>query len=689
MNNSYHESEDTKNIFKIECEEIIRDFAEQIDLYKKTKDIEIITKLMRDAHSIKGAAGIAGYPDIQKTAHEIEDLLAAIKKEQTEPANNIIDDIRHNILNIAEYIKTAGHDKNVFDQEFFNNFLKNINLLKTDISVAAELARKTKNLFENSKDLEVVEISKIIYSVFIKLKTPKDINSNIVNTLSGAVKILKKIIADNNNEAKDELFFVKQRLSIIEQMLSTSAASARKATAPTKAQVQNILPDILKILGQESIKTLRIDTIKLDNLYENVIKLETITKKSRKEYINLYNTALQLASVFYEVEKIANSLHKNSADSNANILKEIQQLGKTIKKAEKQVKDIPSVEQITNREVKNCINEIQTTVKNIRILPVGVILHMFPRMVRDIAKLVNKEISMEIKGSETGVDKKILEEIKTPLIHLLRNAVDHGIELPEVRKKLGKPIFGKITISAKNQGENFIISVSDDGCGINFDKIKAKALKEKLLGNSEIKKLKRQDFLNMLFKPGFSTEEKITELSGRGMGLDIVYTTITSLNGQIKINTQHGKGTEIVMTIPSGYFAESDDDKYQNLKAKNVLLVDDSRTTLIYFSKILTDNGFKVTAKNNAKDALTELKNGKYDLIISDYEMPNMNGFEFVQKIRKYKKYDKLPIIILSMLEKDKLKEIFKDTNISKIISKENCKPQQIINALNKTLNIQ
>ncbi|MBQ2644201.1 response regulator [bacterium] len=699
MNNTYQETDETTNIFKEESEQILRDFAIQLDLFTKTKDINIVTKLMRDAHSVKGSAGIAGFINIQNKAHKIEDILTLIKKEyETNDFNESraqIGEIQNLIVEIAHEFKEPIIKKgDITNEKFYNTVLKKISSLKSDISVANELAQQMQKISEQKNDIS--DIANILYKIFSKIKRTQDINSNIINTISGALKIIKKVIIDKNPIAKEELFFIQQRLSIVEQMFVSSKNNINtKPKEKLKETSSDIMPDIFKILGQESIKTLRIETTKLDKLYENVINLENIAEKKQNYNDSIKNLMDTLSSKIFEIEKISSKIKNIEIKNKQNktimnsFSKEIKCLENSIKNIQNEFFEYEKIQKDNEENAKEfdeCIQQVQDTVKKIRILPIGVILHMFPRMVRDIAKSLNKEITMEIKGSETGVDKKIIEEIKMPLIHLLRNAVDHGIEMPEERKKLGKPNYGKISISAKNQGEKFIISIKDDGCGINFDKIKEKALKEKLLCSQEIKKYKRQDFLNILFKPGFSTEDKVTELSGRGIGLDIVYTQIMALNGQVKISTTKGKGTEIILTVPSGYYTEKNNEKIK--RVRNILFVDDSRTTLTHFSKILNKAGYNVCTKNNARDGLKELKKGCYDILISDVEMPEINGVEFISQIRqdKDKKIQEIPVIILSMLEKEKAEKLFKNINISQIINKSEIKEDSLLSILKTIL---
>lgn len=706
MENSYQDN-DTVNIYREECEQILRDFVCNLDLYETEKDINIIIKLMRDIHSVKGSSAIAGFPEVQNIAHKIEDILSHIKEITENPDNkndelneqNCLLEIRQLLFLIAEELKNDKDRTDIHKQVFYDEVIKMISLLKSDITVAEELAKAANNLAENLNKPETADIARILFNILSKLKNEKDINSNFLNTLAGAFRIIKKIVVDDNEAAKEELFFVKQRLSVVEQMLSAPALRRTVTTRP-ELQKDDVIPNIFKMLGKESIKTLRIETTKLDKLYENVWHLENISTKTKQNYKTFIDLTENFSSKIFDIEKTIVKMKNDISEYDFTdipehikdtVYNEIQMLEDNIQSIQVEFAEFEKIKansKVSGDEFDDCLGMVMSTVKNIRILPIGVILHMFPRMVRDIADVVNKNVMIEIKGSETGVDKKILEDIKMPLIHLLRNAVDHGIEPPEERVKKGKTPFGKITISAENRDEKFIISVQDDGCGINFDKIKEKALKDKLLANNEIKNLKRTDFLKMLFNPGFSTEDKVTELSGRGMGLDIVYTTISALNGQIKVDTEQGIGTKITMIIPSGYFSENISFANKNItepKAK-ILLVDDSKTTLLHFSRILKKAGYYVCKQNNAKDALNELNIASYDMIISDVEMPDMNGLDFIRKVRNQKDTKDIPVIIISMLSKNELGSMFENLNVQHLINKADFQENEFLNYVSEIL---
>ena len=194
--------------------------------------------------------------------------------------------------------------------------------------------------------------------------------------------------------------------------------------------------------------------------------------------------------------------------------------------------------------------ELQMSVMKMRMLPVGKVFNKFPRVVRDLARNQNKEIELNISGEETELDKSVIEEIGDPLVHLIRNSADHGIESPEERVKAGKPRAGRIDLIASQEGSNIVIKVSDDGAGLDVARIREKAVEKKLGTAEEIGRMPDKEVFNFIFHPGFSTAKIVTDVSGRGVGMDVVKTNIEKLKGIIDIESERGKGTAIIIKLP-------------------------------------------------------------------------------------------------------------------------------------------
>ena len=194
--------------------------------------------------------------------------------------------------------------------------------------------------------------------------------------------------------------------------------------------------------------------------------------------------------------------------------------------------------------------DLQSSVMKTRMQPIKKVFGRFPRVVRDLARNLKKEINLELRGEETDLDKNLVEALADPLVHLVRNSVDHGIELPNVREQKGKPRIGKIVLAAEQEGDHILLSIEDDGGGMNPDILRSKAVEKGLMDADAAARLSDIEAYNLIFAPGFSTKTEISDVSGRGVGMDVVKTKITQLNGSIEIRSKLGEGTLILIKVP-------------------------------------------------------------------------------------------------------------------------------------------
>ncbi|MEI7810881.1 MAG: chemotaxis protein CheA [Ignavibacteria bacterium] len=203
-----------------------------------------------------------------------------------------------------------------------------------------------------------------------------------------------------------------------------------------------------------------------------------------------------------------------------------------------------------SKQIDLMTTELQLAVMKTRMIKIGKVFNRFPRIVRDLSKDLKKDIQLVINGEETELDKTLIEEINDPLVHLIRNSVDHGVEMPDVRIQKGKNPQGTVTLSAEHEGNNIIITIEDDGKGINPDLLKEKAIAKGLLTKEKASELSRQEVYNLIFLPGFSTNDIVTNVSGRGVGMDVVKTNVTKLRGLINVESVIDQGTKIIIKLP-------------------------------------------------------------------------------------------------------------------------------------------
>lgn len=247
---------------------------------------------------------------------------------------------------------------------------------------------------------------------------------------------------------------------------------------------------------------------------------------------------------------------QNFISVNVNKLDKLMDLVGEIVTTESMVTKSPEIEKLklesfekNSQQLRKLINELQDIVMSVRMVPVSSTFHKMRRIVRDVCKKINKEVDLVIIGEETEIDKNIIDSLSDPLMHLIRNSVDHGIELPEERKRKGKSSVGRLTLEARNAGGDVIIVVSDDGTGLNRDAIIKKAIDKGLTTKSESEISDREAF-SFIFHPGFSTNSQVTEYSGRGVGMDVVKRNIDKVGGSISIESEEDKGTVITIRIP-------------------------------------------------------------------------------------------------------------------------------------------
>ena len=194
--------------------------------------------------------------------------------------------------------------------------------------------------------------------------------------------------------------------------------------------------------------------------------------------------------------------------------------------------------------------DLQTSVMKTRMQPIKKVFGRFPRLVRDLARQLKKEINLELVGEETDLDKNLVEALADPLVHLVRNAVDHGIEMPEEREAAGKARSGRVVLSAEQEGDHILLSISDDGKGMDAEILRAKAVEKGLMDKDAADRLSETECFNLIFAPGFSTKTEISDVSGRGVGMDVVKTKISQLNGIIDVHSAKGQGSKIIIKVP-------------------------------------------------------------------------------------------------------------------------------------------
>ena len=438
----------------------------------------------------------------------------------------------------------------------FFDVAEKISMLQGSSVYTTEIKDDILKLKETVDDTNIQEILNTIIEIlnFID-ENSVQLEEQMVQTLKSGIEYC----ASPNENIDSDL--IVQQLEIMKQLLDLnykkdSGVSEIKTLSAQTAQVN-------KSASTNEIKTLHVNAQKLDLLVNQLGELIITKIKTEKnlEKIDSIKNANEICQK--DLLKTSNYLRyynrkylqaENSEQYTTAFVKQVfSLLSDLTQNVSRTIYDLNSLYRASKEDdmkMRLIIDEMESMVKNIRVLPISTVFNSFTRMVRDIAAEKGKDIDFEIEGKDTCADKKIIEEIKTPLIHILRNAIDHGIETKEERIAAGKDSVGRIMLSARQDDNKVIIDVADDGRGFNLEKIKDRAVSRGFLTKEDIAGMSDEAIMNIIFWPGFTTGDSITSISGRGIGLDVVKTKISQLNGKVKVISEFGKGSCVHIEIP-------------------------------------------------------------------------------------------------------------------------------------------
>jgi two-component system chemotaxis sensor kinase CheA len=395
----------------------------------------------------------------------------------------------------------------LLNDEIMDNILKSYDAIKDLVDVIEEKKEEdfdtSEILFEldsliaklENKELPAQEEKKSKQTKTSKTKKPKTVKTTKAKKTSAAKS------EEVNNESEDDII---ESVEIPE--INDVSSPVEKLQKDDSNQNSDKKDDKSLQHGKKGENTIRVDVQRLDELL-NIVS-ELVLGRNRLAQINIE------AGIQYEGTKISRDLAE------------------------------------TTRQIDLMTTELQLAVMKTRMIKIAKVFNRFPRLVRDLSKDLGREVQLVIQGEDTELDKTLIEEINDPLVHLVRNSIDHGIETPEDRKALGKPELGTVTLSAEHEGNNIIISIEDDGKGIDTEAIKEKAIQKGIISAEKANELSKQDIYNLIFAPGFSTAKKVTNVSGRGVGMDVVKTNVAKLRGIINIESEVNKGTKIIIKLP-------------------------------------------------------------------------------------------------------------------------------------------
>ncbi|PDW21133.1 chemotaxis protein CheA [Helicobacter pylori] len=519
-----------------DLQEIMEDFLieafemnEQLDqdlveLEHNPEDLDLLNRIFRVAHTIKGSSSFLNLNILTHLTHNMEDVLNRARKGEIKITPDIMDVVLRSIdlmKTLLVTIRDTGSDTNNGKENEIEEVVKKLQAITSqNLEGAKERTKEApqKEVKEENKGEAKGEAKEN------KAKAPTAENTASDNPLADEPDLdyanmsaeeveaeIERLLnkrqeADKERRAQkkqEDQAKPKQEVALAKETPKTETPKAPKAETKAKAKAdteENKAPSI----GVE--QTVRVDVRRLDHLM-NLIG-ELVLGKNR--LIRIYSDVEER----YDGEKF---------------LEELNQV-------------VSSISAVTT--------DLQLAVMKTRMQPVGKVFNKFPRMVRDLSRELGKSIELIIEGEETELDKSIVEEIGDPLIHIIRNSCDHGIEPLEERRRLNKPETGKVQLSAYNEGNHIVIKISDDGKGLDPVMLKEKAIEKGVISERDAEGMSDREAFNLIFKPGFSTAKVVSNVSGRGVGMDVVKTNIEKLNGIIEIDSEVGVGTTQKLKIP-------------------------------------------------------------------------------------------------------------------------------------------
>jgi len=765
-----------QSLFKIEAEERLKAMSAEMLELEKTPDVEsqtaVVEAIFREAHSLKGAARAVYMTDIEIICQSLESVLAILKRREINPSPALFDTLHYAVDTIYKLLSSA----------------------KGEQVPITELMQQLTRLETGGQTGSIPTEERTLLSQRNILPDPPGSNGFLPAGSAMTKKTELEIPTIGTGISRQDALNIGDKPAV--------SATVRISTEKL---------DALLLQAEEMLST----KLAADRHAADLRDIQDMLDRWDKEYAKYY-PGIQTGKSNSQFDKLLEFL-----DWNHNCIKLL----------ESKVITLIKLAEYDRRSIGGIVDNFQKDVKKALMLPFSSLLVTFPKMIRDISRIQKKEVELILQGSEIEIDKRILEEIKDPFIHLLRNCIDHGIEKPEDRERNKKPRRGKITVTISQvTGHKVEILVSDDGTGINLDKVKESAVKRGILPEKEVGKLSRQEALALIFQSEVSTSPIITDISGRGLGLAIVREKVEKLGGVISVETGPQTGTSFRILIPvtlatfrgilvrvvdqlfiipsanvnrvirikqeeiktvenkeivslngcavsfvrladvleltrqenknnsSGYTpvlvlgtaekriafavdeiiseqevlvkslgkqlsrvrnvsgatvlgsgkvvpilcipdllksavkvnnipAETSSTKRKvNVKRKQILVVEDSITSRMLLKNILESSGYCVKTAVDGIEALTALKTEDYDLVVSDVEMPRMNGFDLTSRIRADERYSRLPVVLVTGLDSREDREHGIDVGADAYIVKSNFDHGNLLEVINKLI---
>ena len=510
-----------------EADELLADMEQHLlDLAPEAPDSEQLNAIFRAAHSIKGGAGTFGFTVLQETTHLMENLLDDARRGEMQLNTDIINlfletkDIMQEQLDAYK----SSQEPDAASFEYICNALRQLALEAKGEAAPQPAGAAKLAVVENDTDVAPVAASAAapLRVVISRLKAgePALLEEELGNlaTLSQVVKTEDTLAANlEGNISQDDIVAVLCFVIEADQIAFETGAAQAEATPVVEPAAPAVVP-----APAASAPVLK------------AVKNEAPAGREKPAARASESTSIRVA-----VEKV---------DQLINLVGELVITQSMLAQRSNELDPVTHGDLITSMgQLQRNARDLQESVMSIRMMPMEYVFSRFPRLVRDLAGKLDKQVELVLQGSSTELDKSLIERIIDPLTHLVRNSLDHGIESPEKRVAAGKPSTGILTLSAEHQGGNICIEVTDDGAGLNRERILAKAMSQ---GMAVSENMTDDEVGMLIFAPGFSTAEQVTDVSGRGVGMDVVKRNIQEMGGHVEIQSKQGTGTTIRILLP-------------------------------------------------------------------------------------------------------------------------------------------
>ena len=530
-----------------------------LSLEDNMEDTSVVNEIFRNAHTLKGMSATMGFNKIAELTHEMEDVLDLIRKEQLKLNEDIIDTLFKCVDSLGQMIDSVGNGE-AEDVVDVSDLVKKLSSISKPDQAAAQAAAPAAAAAaapaENKISIELADVDKDV----IKQAQETGMQAIHVRVTLAETCLLKSARSYMVMNALDELGDVIKSVPSAEDLeqekfdhsfdviiITAAEEKAVQDAVNSISEISKVETNVIDLAAEEkaAAATAAAPAPKAAAPAPTAKKAAPAPAKKAAPVPAKKATAAPAKKVHHS-QSVRVDIEK--LDTLMNLMGELvinkvrlEQIGQTHRLA-----DLTE----TLEQMDRVTTDLQNIVMKVRMVPVSSVFNRFPRMVRDIAKELNKEINLTIEGEETELDRTVIDEIGDPIMHLLRNSCDHGVEEPDVRESKGKPRAGEVGLIARHEGNNVVIMVTDDGAGIDAAKIRAKAVEKGMISQEEADKMDDADAVRLVFLPGFSTADHISDISGRGVGMDVVRSKIEALSGHVDVETKIDEGSVFKIKLP-------------------------------------------------------------------------------------------------------------------------------------------